>query len=418
MSAADGWGPSWPPQPYDEEADQKVIDDITFRNDVVTEAQRLRVRAEAARIVAEEQQAKHPKPPPDAGTLAELLARPVQEQWRIDGLLPAGGRLLLSAQRKTGKTTTLGNASRSLLTGEPFLGRFDVQKLDGRVVVLNYEVTGATFARWMHDIDVPADRLYVVNLRGCRNLLADEAGREELAELIRSREGEVFAVDPFGRAFTGKNQNDAAEVTPWLGRLDEVAVQAGVTEVILTAHAGWDGERTRGSSALEDWPDSIVTMTRDPDTDVRFIKAEGRDVDLAEDKLGYDPATRSLRLTGAGSRKQVRTDDHIERLAEAVRDVVTETPGINVAGIRAALKDRGEHMQSGDHGKASRLAELRGWVHRKRGTRNAWQHFPGSVVPSSAGVVPDVLVSSAEPSYRDGTTHALLSDPVVPDQTL
>ncbi len=33
--------------------------------------------------------------------------------------------------------------------------------------------------------------------------------------------------------------------------------------MILTAHAGWVGERTRGSSALEDWPDSIVTMTVD-----------------------------------------------------------------------------------------------------------------------------------------------------------
>jgi hypothetical protein len=96
---------------------------------------------------------------------------------------------------------------------------------------------------------VPRERAYVVNLRGRRNLLADEEGRAELVDMIRAVGGQVLAVDPFGRAYTGRSQNDAAEVTPWLVRLDEVAEQAGVTEVVLTAHAGWDGERTRGS-----WP--------------------------------------------------------------------------------------------------------------------------------------------------------------------
>jgi hypothetical protein len=225
----------------------------------------------------------------DAGTLAELLARPVSTQWRIDGLLPADGRMLWSAQRKAGKTTATGNLARSALTGEPFLGRFDVEKIDGRVIALNYEVTGEQYARWMDDIGVPQHRLYVVNLRGRRNLLADDEGRGELVELIRAQEGQILIVDPFGRAFTGKSQNDVAEVTPWLARLDEVAEKAGVTELILTAHAGWDGERTRGSSALEDWPDSIVNMTRDEDTDARFIKADGRDVDVPEDRLTTTP---------------------------------------------------------------------------------------------------------------------------------
>jgi hypothetical protein len=364
----------------------------------------LQNRQRAREIVALLEERKHPKPPPDAGTLAELLARPETARWRIDGLLPASGRLLLSAQRKTGKTTAVGNLARSLLTGEPFLGRFEVTKLDGRVVVLNYEVTGETFARWMDDIGVPHDRLYVVNLRGRRNLLADEEGRTELAELVRAQDGEVLAVDPFGRAFTGKSQNDTGEVTPWLGRLDEVAETAGVTELILTAHAGWDGERTRGSSALEDWPDSIVTMTRDPDTDQRFIKAEGRDVDVDEDRLDYDQETRHLSLSGAGNRKQVRATEHIEQLAAAVRDIVTEQPGINTSKLAESLRDGGEHLQREDTTAAVRLAESRGWVIRQSGPRNSKQHFPGQssrVVPeSSRGQV----VSSPDPSYKDGTT--------------
>ena len=275
---------------------------------LVKEMQR---RARAVEIVAEIAARSHPRPAPDCGTLAELLARPDTAKYRIEGLLPAGGRMTATAQRKVGKTTLIGNLARSLLTGEDFLGRFPVVPITGRVIVLNYEVTGAQFARWMADIGVPPDRCYVINLRGRRNLLADAEGRAELVGQIRAQSGEVLVVDPFGRAYTGKSQNDAAEVTPWLVRLDEVAEQAGITEVILTAHAGWDGERTRGSTALEDWPDVIVTMTRDPDSDERFIKAEGRDVDLPEDRLSFDPATRTLALSGDGSRRQVRHDDRL-----------------------------------------------------------------------------------------------------------
>jgi len=385
---------------------------LAFNRSVAEEAHKLRVRQEAARIVRVE--ALGLQEPPDVASLAELLTRPVEDRWRVEGLLPAGGRLLWSAQRKTGKTTATGNLFRALLTGEPFLDRFEVTKLDGRIVVLNYEVTGAQYAAWMADIGVPEDRLYVVNLRGRRNLLADEEGRAELVEIVRACGGQVLTVDPFGRAYTGKSQNDTAEVTPWLVRLDEVAERAGCSEVVLTAHAGWDGERTRGSSALEDWPDSIVTMTRDPDTDQRFIKAEGRDVQLDEDRLDYDGASRRLSVSGAGSRKQVRAVEHVEHLAQAVRDVVAKDPGINVAGLRSALRDRDEHLQREDASKAARLAEERGWVRRERGPRNAWQHFPGQpsrVVPeSSRGRV----VSSPDPSYRDGTTDCTTDQPSSP----
>jgi hypothetical protein len=363
----------------------------------------LQVKQRAREIVAEIEAGRNPLPPPDAGTLAEMLARPDEVRWRLDGLLPAGGRLLLSAQRKTGKSTAVGNLARSLLTGESFLGRFPVARLRGRVVVLNYEVTAGMFARWMTDIGVPPDRLYVVNLRGARNLLADETGRAELVELIRAADGEVLVVDPFGRAYTGKNQNDAAEVTPWLNRLDEVADAAGITELVLVAHAGWNGERTRGSSALEDWPDVIATMTRDPDTDVRFLKAEGRDVEVPEDELSFDPATRRLTMTGAGNRVQVRAVADIEQLAEAIRDIVAATPGLNVSELRDALRDHDQHLQREDVGKAAKVAIDRGWIVQKPGKGNAKLHYPPGHPESSQGPPGDGEESS-RPSQRGGTT--------------
>lgn len=393
--------------------DERLEQRLAHNRAVAEEAQKIRVRRDAAALVRQE--ALGTLEEPDAGTLAELLARPAERRWRIDGLLPAKGRMLWSAQKKTGKTTAVGNLARSLLTGEPFLDQFEVTKLDGRVVVLNYEVTGEQFAAWMDDIDVPRDRMYVVNLRGKRNLLRDEDGRERLVDLVRREEGQVLVVDPFGRAYTGKSQRDEGEVTPWLVQLDEVAERAGCTELVLTAHAGWDGERTRGSSALEDWPDSIVTMTRDPDTDQRFIKAEGRDVLLDEDRLDYDGPTRRLSLSGAGSRKQVRATVHIEDLAIAVRAIVGSAPGINTTKITEALRNDGHHLQREDTTAAVRLAVDREWIVREDGPKNSKVHFPAQssrVVPESS---PGAPVSSPEPSLRDGTTDTTTQQTSSPD---
>lgn len=325
-----------------------------------------------------------PRPQPDAGYLSEFLGREQEETWRIDQLLPSSGRMLLTAQRKLGKTTLTGNLSRSLLTGEPFLGRFDVRRLDGCVVALNYEVTPQQYGRWMADLGVPADRLYVINMRGRRNLLADAEGREGLAELIRKHEGEALIVDPFGRAYTGRSQNDAAEITLWLGDLDRVAEASGAQELIVTAHAGWGSpDRTRGSSGIEDWPDVIVTMTSQSFNEPRFLKAEGRDVNIPEDRLDYDPETRRLSLAGAGSRSELREADVIEGLAARVAVAVAEEPGINIAGLEAAVGA----PRSGQIGKAAKRAVELGLVRQESGPRNSKIHLPTGVSPDAPALL-------------------------------
>lgn len=193
------------------------------------------------------------RPPFDAGTLGEVLARPPRPANRVEDLIPWNGSTLLAAQRKTGKTTAVLNLSRSLLTGEPFLGRFGVRPISGDVCLLNYEVSGEQLARWAHDVGVDPDRFYLVNLRGRRNPMATAEDREQLASLLRLRGVESLIVDPFGRAFTGVSQNDAGEVGAFLVGLDQFArSDVGALDLVLTAHAGWNGERTRGSSALED----------------------------------------------------------------------------------------------------------------------------------------------------------------------
>jgi hypothetical protein len=299
----------------------------------------------ATAIVGELEALKSPRPPVDFGSLKDMLKRDERLRWRVEGLLAIEARMLVVAQRKTGKTTLVINLMRSLLTGEPFLGRMPVEPVTGSVMFLNYEVSGATFASWVADVGIPKElhkRVQIVNMRGRENLLATERGRAQLAGMMRDVEAEVVIVDPFGRAFNGDEQNNTTQVTRWLVALDEVVTQGGASELILVAHAGWgDGKgavRARGSSGLEDWPDVIVRYSRELSGAPRFFEAEGRDVSIETDRLEYDASTRLLRMTGKGGALTARRSAKAETFREPILAIVADMPGVSALGIEKGLR--------------------------------------------------------------------------------
>ncbi|MBB1493511.1 AAA family ATPase [Propioniciclava sp. MC1595] len=311
------------------EVDADALRRAQHAREVAERVRALRVDSDARAILAAE---RRPDAPPfDAGTLAEVLARPTEPDARVAELIPWEASTLVVAQRKTGKTTFNLNLARSLITGAPFLGSLAVRPIapDARAAFLNFEVSAAQLARWAADVGVPADRLFLVNLRGRRNPLADPEDRADLAELLRAQRVESLIVDPFGRAYSGQSQNDIGEVTAWLADLDRFArAEVGALDLILTAHAGWQGERVRGASALEDWADSIVLLTKEDDDKGgrRFVRAIGRDVDLEEDALDFDPDTRTLSLSGAGSRKAAGEERRDVDTAAAILAVLSVHP--------------------------------------------------------------------------------------------
>ena len=315
-----------------------VVGDFeVYEKDVARVLHRLRVEREARLRLGRE--GVDPAPPFDTGLLSEILARPQEPQWRIQDLMPADGSMLVVAQRKTGKTTLMLNAARGMLTGEAFLDKFPCRMAAGTVAILNYEVSGSQLAKWAQHVGVPQERLVLVNLRGRRNPLVYEEDRAALAGLLREHGVECLIVDPFGQAFGGKSQNDAGEVGSFLAGLDTFArSEIGARDVILTAHAGWNGERTRGSSALEGWADSVLTMTFGPDNQTRYLRAIGRDVGVDEDRLSFDPETRLMALTGGGSRKQATRTSKAETLVQPVCDTVRDNPGMSTTELVDAVR--------------------------------------------------------------------------------
>ena len=77
----------------------------------------------------------------------------------------------------------------------------------------------------------------------------------------------------------------------------------------MVQHMGHTNERARGDSRLQDWPDAIWRLVREDDEpgSPRFFSAYGRDVDLPEGRLNFDPDTRHLAYID-GSRKDAKTD--------------------------------------------------------------------------------------------------------------
>lgn len=361
-----------------------VSDGEKFDSDVMDEIRKLEVR-EAAREVMRTR--GEPEAPPfDAGTLGELLSLPAEPPMRVEGLVPSDASVLVSAMRKTGKTVVCLNLARALITGEDFLGRFGVRPIDGTVALLNYEVSRGTITRWADEVGIDRDRFYIVNLRGRRNPLTHPEDRAKLVADLRARGTQALMVDPFGRAYTGKSQNDSGEVGSWLVDLDMFTrAEVGATDLLLTAHAGWNGERTRGSSALEDWADSIVTLTTDDNREHRFLRAMGRDVEVDEDRLDFDPSTRHLTLAGVGSRKESKDADKMSSLAVLVVAAAREEPGASGRRITELIRgyDEAPSFQDVDVRNAARLAVRQRLLRQEPGSKRRILHY--ALTPSAGG---------------------------------
>lgn len=290
---------------------------------------------------------------PDGTDLEDLLAEPDEHtRWRITDLWPRHGNVILAAAYKSGKTTMTGNVVRSLVDGDRFLGIYEVDQMtEGTIAILDFEMPRTKLKEWLRDQGiVNRRRVKVRTMRGKSrsfNILDDDIRRRWALKLIND-DARVLILDCLAPVLTGIGLSESKneEVGQFLNAVKALVDEAGLDEVLIVHHMGHVQERTRGAASLLDWPDSLWKLVRQKDDTnpfaeadpaaPRFFSAFGRDVNVKEGQILFDPATRRLRYA-EGSRRETRTNGALAAALTYVRD----NPGATGRQIQSALMSTG-----------------------------------------------------------------------------
>lgn len=330
-----------------------VADGLARETRILEEMERERAKREARRRLDDESRGASGVPP--ILTLRERLARPHKPiAYRIDNLQPADSRVMLAAQFKAGKTTLIGNLIRSLVDGDPFLGRYVATPTPGAVWLLDFEMSDSQLDDWLRAQCIrDDDRVVVVPMRG-RAAAFDILNPSLMAAWAnRMREGAAsyLILDCLRPVLDAVGLDEHRDAGRFLVAFDALLADANITEAAVVHHMGHTGERARGDSRLRDWPDAEWRLVRKNDEpgSPRFLTAYGRDVDVAESQIAFDPITRHLVVSG-GSRKDAKAVAALAVVIELLRDAQEPLSGREIKkrlhdcedvkrdGIDAALK--------------------------------------------------------------------------------
>lgn len=336
----------------------------------------LRVQDDAARLFRQQRDGGTGAKP-ELVKLAALLDEPDEsEDYRVDLLWPTGGRVILAAQYKAGKSTAVGNVLRSLADGADLFGRYRTGRA-ARVVLIDNELHRKTLRRWLRGQGIGnVDAVELVPLRGRVSEfdILDPAVRAEWAGLIHG--ADVVVLDCLRPVLDALGLSEDKDAGRFLVAFDALLEAAGVGEAMVVHHMGHNGERSRGDSRILDWPDAtwkIVKQDQDNPSGPRYFSAFGRDVDVPEAGLAFDETTRHLTLTEA-TRKEASAE-------EALPAVLAALTGVNALSgrqVEEALKDSG-HTRRQIHA-ALTLAHNRKLLVKYEGARRAIMH---SLTPSA-----------------------------------
>ena len=371
--------------------------------EILEEGKRLRVRDTARGRYESFKHGRDWAEPVVHGPLCqELLIPDTDPQWRIEGILGNGHNAILVAGRKAGKTTLINDLVRAYVDDEDFLATQRVVPSGRGIAIFNYEVDERQYRRWLREVGVSnADRVHVMHLRGRTLPMLSPQICKWVTQWLAERDIGLWTLDPYSRAYLGsvQNGNDEAQVSAFLDILDVIKADAGVSELVMSVHTPKarveDGAETAiGSQRLEGWPDVMWFLTRDGRQ--RYLRAEGRDVEVTETQLDYNERTRrlALRQFGTDRRAARETAKATKQAAEQAADLnklvelVRSDPGCTTNKIRDGLGFNA--MKIG-----SLVATSNGRIVIEPGSRRSQMHYLKEDVEPSGTLGRDQIVPLA-----------------------
>ena len=214
-------------------------------------------------------------------SLRDFLAieRP-ELRYYIPGLLPDQGKLLLTAAAKVGKTFWALNLALCLAGGYcQWLG-IDFGE-PANVLMLQPELSDGLMAarlNWVlktapHGLNLE-DAMQNLNIWQCdvSRPVLNNGALAHVEAVIAETKPEVVICDPLYALFPGLVENAAEEMTVALDLLTGWTARHGCA-VVLTHHHSKNGT-SRGSSVLQGWPETDLSMSFVPD-DRAHVKVDG-----------------------------------------------------------------------------------------------------------------------------------------------
>lgn len=133
--------------------------------------------------------------------------------------------------------------------------------------------------------------------------------------------------------WSGVSVGDNDEVGPLLQKVNEVATAAGVGEVLIVHHIGWEGTHAKGATKLPEWADVIWTYTKD-ENEIRTLSAVGRGVDLKPGVVQFDDDGELV--FGDVTREEAKAEQAIQ----AAVKYVAKHPGAARAAVYTAITQK------------------------------------------------------------------------------
>lgn len=317
----------------------------------------LKDRARMRREVAEEMRREELGERPDMPvlTLDELLTAEYDEpRWTVESLWPAG-RCLLVAAAKSGKTTLVtNNLLPALADGGYLFGRYVVPEQQRNILFMNLEVSEQAVAEWLRAAKIRnTGKIYVSPLRGLANAveITTPEGREAFADELRARDIGTVILDPLVPMLSalGIEENDNGGIARFFSWWTEALTAGGVTNDLIVHHTGHGANgRARGASRLQDDADSIWSIMRDEDSNVRSFKAIGRDVEVPEASIVFDRDTKEMTLVDMLPDELVAEQRHADAERQILAALVGKNNGLPHDGIlRAGFRGSAVDLTTG-----------------------------------------------------------------------
>ncbi len=307
---------------------------------------------------------------PSPRSVGEILAEPETEAtWLAEGLIPAGGNLLVAAYPKTFKTFFVMALAVAGATGQPFLGRFETQRAlrTGLILLEGGEREQARrLDRLAMGMGISGECLesliYVWHRPPLR--LNDPIAMLSLGRFAADLDLDLLVIDAWAYAAEG-NSNEDWTVTPQLQAVSRLRDHRPGLSTLIVHHArksGSDpeGERLtdiiRGSGAFGGWYDAALVLARKDEasphvtvrTELREYPSPKSFAFTMEDEEPAQPSNDfipqgALRLKASDlSPAALKLREKAEAMAADVLAFITDNPDCGKRQIRGGVTGKSE----------------------------------------------------------------------------